>query len=167
MNKQNRGCLPGWIARIIAGIDSQSTGPTLPKMNINTKFITPAETNFYRVLSQVLGTRGIVLMQVSLGQLVYVPGSNNANSGRTTWWNKLSRRSIDFLICNPDTLRPMLAIELDEPSHARPRRQQRDEEVEQALRACGLPLIRVVTSRSYSTKEIADCVLPHIGRNTR
>ncbi len=161
MPEQRKGCLPACL-RFLASFGSQEPEPSLPKMMVNKKFITASEKNFYLVLRHVLGERGHVLAQVSLAQLIYLPGTNNTNPGRATWWNKLSRRSVDFLICDPDTLRPLVAIELDEPSHAKPKRQQRDMEVEQAFRAAGLPLLRVLAGRSYNTREIADCIAPYI-----
>jgi very-short-patch-repair endonuclease len=69
---------------------------------------------------------------------------------------------LDFVVCHPATLQPLVVIELDEPSHAEPRRQTRDEEVEAMLRKAGLPLLRVLTSRGYNTRELAETVLPHL-----
>ena len=162
MPGQRKGCLPTCL-RFLAAFGSREPEPSLPKMMINKKFITASEKNFFMVLRHVLSDRGHVLAQISLAQLIYLPGTNNSNQGRATWWNKLSRRSVDFLICDPDTLRPLVAIELDEPSHAKPKRQQRDDKVDKALRAAGLPLLRVLAGRSYNTKEIADCIAPYIG----
>ncbi len=160
MTQQNRGCLPPWLAKLISMFAADPPGPKFPKMNVNTKFITPAETNFYRVLAQVLGDRGVILMQVSMGQLIFLPGGEKSNPGRQAWFNKLSRRSLDFLICDPQTLRPLIAIELDEPSHDTPKRRQRDQEVNLAFKEVDLPLLRLRTKRSYNTQEIAGHLAP-------
>ena len=61
---------------------------------------------------------------------------------------------MDFVICDPASLWPKLVIELDEPSHVRPERQTRDEQVEAVLIAAGLPVVRVLTSRTYDTREL-------------
>src|SRR5258708_4799703 len=139
-----------------------SKGTALPKVQINKYFISDAEADFFRVLKRVVGDKGHILAQVSLRQLLWMPGSNQTNPGRTTWGNKIAARSVDFLICDPATLRPRLVIELDEPSHAKPERQTRDEEVESILRAAGLPCLRVLTSRTYDTRELAETVLPYL-----
>jgi hypothetical protein len=76
------------------------------------------------------------------------------HAGRASWQIKIHKRSIDFLICHPSTLEPLLAIELDEPSHARPERQSRDTEVEGLLIAADLPLIRMLSSRTWDTREL-------------
>jgi hypothetical protein len=136
-------------------------GAAMPKVQVNKFFVSNAEADFFRVLKRVVGDRGHVLAQVSLRQLLWMPGSNQTNPGRATWGNKIAARSVDFLICDPATLRPRLVIELDEPSHAKPERQTRDEEVEAILRAAGLPCLRVLTSRTYDTRELAETILSY------
>ncbi len=129
---------------------------------VSTKFVSRAEAGFFRVLHKVVGDRGHILGQISLSQLLFFPGSERSHPGRLGWHNKARGKTIDFLICDPATLRPRLAIELDEPSHAEPHRQTRDEEVELLLRVAGLPLIRVLTSRGYETRELWASISPHL-----
>ena len=116
------------------------------------------------VLVRVIGGRGHVLAQVSLRQLLWLPGTNQSNPGRSTWQNKIAAKSVDFVVSDPATLRPLVVIELDEPTHARPARQDRDEDVETMLRAAGLPYLRVLTSRTYDTRELAAVVAPYLAR---
>jgi len=61
----------------------------------------------------------------------------------------------------------LVTIELDEPSHATPKRQQRDLEVDKSLQAAGLPRLRVLAGRSYNTREIADCLAPYIEKRAQ
>jgi hypothetical protein len=162
-------CLVAAAVVIVAAVKSASQRPRakgihgrFPKVQVNKFFISNAEADFFRVLMGVVGDEGHILAQVSLRQLLWMPGSNQTNPGRAIWHNKIAARSIDFVICDPATLRPRLVIELDEPSHARPERQTRDDEVEAMLRAAGLPYLRVLTSRSYDTRELAETVLPYL-----
>ena len=53
---------------------------------------------------------------------------------------------------------PVMGVELDDASHARPDRQDRDEFVDQVFEAAGLPLLRVRAAASYSPQHIADLV---------
>jgi hypothetical protein len=78
---------------------------------VNRFFVTDAEANFFRVLRAVVGQRGHILAQVPLGRLVFFPGNNQSNPGRSAWQNKVSQKSIDFVVCEPQTLRPLVAIE--------------------------------------------------------
>jgi hypothetical protein len=157
------GCL-GIILRAL-GIHPASPGVEplqLPKVMVNKYFITNAEADFFRVLRSVVGDHGHILAQVSLRQLLWFPGNSQSNPGRGTWQNKAAAKSVDFVVCEYATLRPRLVIELDEPSHARPERQSRDEEVQMMLKGAKLPIIRVITSRSYNTRELADTILPYL-----
>jgi hypothetical protein len=154
-----RGCLAALIDAIVGR--SHASLNEVPDVRLNKYFVTLAEADFFRVLAEVVGERGHVLAQVSLRQLLWFPGKRHT-PGKTTWQNKVARRSLDFLVCDPATLRPLLAIELDEPSHATPERQTRDEEVALILERAGLPLIRVLTSRSYDTRELEVALSPYL-----
>jgi hypothetical protein len=68
------------------------------------------------------------------------------------------------VVCDPSTLRPLVAIDLHEESHVKPERQTRDEEVEALLRAAGLPVYGVLTTRTYDTRELEAMVKPHLSR---
>ena len=162
MGQENVGCL-GFLFRLFPGLlpdaDGGDTGPAeaeLPKVMVDKFFSTAAEADFFRVLRAVVGERGHILARVSLKQLLYFPGKGEA--GRQRWQNKVAQKSVDFVICDPNTLKPKLVIELDEPSHARPDRQTRDDEVEAILKAAGLPVVRVLTSRTYDTRELEAAV---------
>ena len=148
----------------LLGFASSEQAPTaaMPEIRISDRFMSPAEANFYRVLIKVVGDRGHVLAQVSLRQLLYLPGSNKSNPGRAAWQNKIAARSVDFLVCHSSTLRPLVVIELDEETHTKPERQTRDEEVEAVLRAAGLPLLRVLADRSYDTRELDATLAPYL-----
>jgi very-short-patch-repair endonuclease len=161
-SSEPQGCL-GMILRAL-GLELAGRGAGLQpaQVRVNKYFITNAEADFFRVLRVVVADRGHILAQVSLRQLLWLPGNNHSNPGRSAWQNKIAAKSVDFVICDPATLRPRLVIELDEPSHARPERQIRDEEVELMLNSAGLPFVRVITSRSYNTRELAATILPYL-----
>jgi hypothetical protein len=62
---------------------------------------------------------------------------------------------VDFLLCDPATMRPLAGIELDDASHARPDRQERDALVQKVFEAAGLPLVRFPAQRGYALAEVA------------
>lgn len=59
------------------------------------------------------------------------------------------------MLCDPKTLKPILAIELDDSSHRRPDRQERDAFVEKVFETARLPLARVPVRAAYDTRELA------------
>jgi hypothetical protein len=159
MNAEPKGCLVGFLANLFGGTE-RSPAAEMPKVMINKYFITNAERAFFLVLQTVVEDRARILCQVSLRQLLYLPGTNNP--GRQTWQNRIGAKSVDFLLCDPKTLRPLLAIELDDASHAKAERQTRDEHVHALLEAAGLAFVRVLVGRQYDVQELRATVLPHL-----
>ena len=162
MSRVPRGCLGFLFDRAPSVTVGVPPGP--PQVRVNKYFVSNAEADFFRVLMRVVAGRGHVLAQVSLRQLLWLPGTNQTNPGRSACQNKIAAKSVDFLVSDPATLRPLLVIELDEPTHARPERQDRDVEVEQLLQAAGLPFIRLLTGRTYDTRELSAAIDPHLPR---
>ena len=78
------------------------------------------------------------------------------------WLNKILAKHIDFVLCHPGTLEPVVCIELDDVSHNRPERIERDEFVNHAFESAGLPLIRIETQPQYKSREIRDLIEAHI-----
>ncbi|MGH7244064.1 MAG: DUF2726 domain-containing protein, partial [Phycisphaerales bacterium] len=100
----------------------------------------PGERAFFPALQQACATRSLIFAQVQLSKLIY------PRSGIPKWQsyqNKIDRKSVDFVLCHPQTLAPQLIIELDDKSHTREDRQQRDDFVNRALQAAGIPLLRI------------------------
>lgn len=80
--------------------------------------------------------------------------------GQKAWQNKIRAKSIDFLLCDTQSLRPVLGIELDDISHEKPERIVRDDEVDRVFAAANLPILHVKAARQYGTdlllKQIQD-----------
>jgi hypothetical protein len=55
---------------------------------------------------------------------------------------------------DPATTRVVIAIEVDDRSHAHPKRQARDLFVDRAMRAAGVPLLRVAAAASYPPAQV-------------
>ena len=57
-------------------------------------------------------------------------------------------------------MKPRLGIELDDASHERRDRQERDEFVEAVFKAAGLPLLRMPARRAYNLNEVRSMIEP-------
>ena len=154
---------PGCLAMIqrALGLTPKTAGPEPLLCHLRQHFLSPAELNFHRVLTGVVGDRLMICPKVSLGDLFYVKTSDR--SARTTWRNQIDRKHVDFLLCDPQTVRPLLGIELDDRSHRRPDRVKRDHLVDRVFAAAGLPLYRVPVLRSYNTRELAAALREQLG----
>jgi very-short-patch-repair endonuclease len=65
-----------------------------------------------------------------------------------TAFNKIACKHVDFVLCDKE-LNILLAIELDDSSHNRQDRKERDEIVNAAFRSAGLPLMREPAKHFY------------------
>lgn len=117
--------------------------------------ISRAEHQLYTVLSDLVGSELLIFPQIHLDRLV-----DHAVVGQN-WKGALShiqRKSVDFVLCDPRTLSPLLAIELDDASHHAKERVQRDREVERILGGAGLPLLRIPARATYLSADIATLI---------
>jgi hypothetical protein len=107
------------------------------------------------VLQDAVGARYAVCPKVALRDLVFVaqPQRNMA------YVNKVQGKHVDFVLCDPYTMRPVAAVELDDSSHSRADRRERDEFVNRALEAAGLPVIRQRAARRYEPRALREAVL--------
>ena len=116
-------------------------------------FLSPAERSFYLVLRQAVGDWALICPKVSLGDLFYAKtGDRGENQAMA---NRISRKHVDFLLCDLATVQPLLGLELDDRSHQRPERQERDRLVERTFAVAGLPLARLPVQHAYNTAELA------------
>jgi len=94
-----------------------------------------------------------IMVQVPLASLITVRKGLD-NSTRQKWRNKIDRKTIDFVIVDK-RFRPIVALELDDSSHAKPNRQTRDAIVEGAFEDAGVRLVRIPGRGKYEVAEIA------------
>ena len=123
-------------------------------------FLSPAEHSFFMVLKSIVSDTALISIKVGLGDLFYARASDPSKFRIYT--NKIDRKHVDFLLCDPRTVHPIAGIELDDKSHQRSDRQARDEFVEHVFAAAKLPLIRVPAKHSYSTTELQALLKPYL-----
>ena len=98
------------------------------------------ERRFFEELKEMVPSNYVVFPQVMLCSLVEVQ-----LKGRDSWRyrNRISQKSLDFVLFEKPYYRPVLAIEYDGKTHDSWSRKRRDEFVDGLLRSCGLPILRV------------------------
>lgn len=152
---ETRDQRPGCLGRILQALGLQPQTETEPELpyHLVEDFLSPAELSFYHVLLQVVGEQVTISTKVSLGDLFYAKTGDRGENLR--YRNKIDRKHVDFLLCDSKTMQPLMGIELDDASHNRQSRQERDVFVNQVFEAAGLPLVRVPAQASYAPREIA------------
>lgn len=127
-------------------------------------FLSPAELSFYQVLRTTLAGRATLSAKVALADLFWVKSPGDASRFRI-YTNKIDRKHVDFLLCDPATMQPLLGIELDDKSHQREDRRDRDEFVDQVFAAAKLPLLHIPAKRAYVVVELATQLAPYLGES--
>ncbi len=144
---ENKGCLFSLLGLLFPQGKKEGASP----YRVRDDFLSPAESSFYRVLLLACGGQFLVFPKVRLVDILFV------QKGVEKWQshhNRISNRHTDFLLCNPQTLRPSLAVELDDGSHNRSDRKERDAFVDQAFKAAGLPLLHVPAKNTYDAQQL-------------
>ena len=126
---------------------------------------TPAERAFLGVLELALPEGYRVFAKVRLADLVKVRGGLKP-SARQAAFNRISRKHVDFVLCRADGLSIVGAVELDDGSHARSDRLDRDLFLDKALEAAGIPLMRFRAGHSYTVEALKQEIGKALGTDT-
>ena len=114
--------------------------------------MTKSENDFFRMLNNVAGDRYFIFPQAHLSAILdeRVKGQNWKAAFR-----HINGKSVDYVLCDRQTLKPVYAVELDDYTHTYKHRQERDSEVERIFQSAGIPLVRFGDYKTLTEDEIA------------
>lgn len=161
VRKEKQGCL-SVIFPFLKRSQKETTLKELP-YRLRDDFLSPAEFSFYKILSSLGGARLTVQSKVRLADVFFVSRPNE----NMTYFSKIAQKHIDFLVCDSVTMKPLLGIELDDSSHNRDDRQERDGYVDRVFEAAGLPLLRLPVQQEYNTRDVAAKIAPLLKEKIR
>ena len=143
----------------------ESGQTTFPYQAIPTLF-TPAERSFLGVLDQAIDADYRIFGKVRAADVMSV----KKGMDRSEWqkaFNRIRSKHFDFVICRASDSSIVLLIELDDKSHQKTQRVNRDHFIEKATAAAGIPLLRVPCQRSYSVQEVSSLIATHIPKTNK
>jgi hypothetical protein len=112
------------------------------------------EAAFYFALRAAIRGRFLIAFKVRLADLITcAKGAWEAGFGHL-----IARQHLDFVLCDARSTEVVLAIELDDRSHALRRRKDRDDFVNKALAAAGISLVRIRAAARYDTTAIGAAI---------
>jgi hypothetical protein len=90
----------GRLAALFGQGGGRAPTPQAPVYRLREDFLSTTELSFFRALE--IGTRGrfLVLPKVNLGDVFFSP------TRRLGDWNRINMKHVDFLLCDPQTIRP-------------------------------------------------------------
>lgn len=142
------------------------------------RVLSPAESSFHGVLGQALpiltatagkDTPPLLLAKVRLADIFDVDATlikaapEKRRGAAQSAQNRVAQKHVDFLLCAPDTTRPLLLIELDDASHERQSRKDRDAFVDRAAASAGIPVLHVKAAAAYQPRAIAAEMMAAMG----
>lgn len=133
--------------------------PAQPAYRLRDDFLTPTEADFFGALREATDGRWLVMSKVRLADLVHPPGGREWQAA----WNKISRKHVDFVLCDPATVQPLVVIELDDRSRRRADRVERDAFVDRVFADANLPLLHVPVRRAYDPRALRSLMLESLG----
>jgi len=113
--------------------------------------LTDAERAFFVRLRQAVGSELEIFPKVRLIDVVEPRGSGGDRQGAR---NRVIQKHVDFLLVRASDSYPVAAVELDDRTHGRPDRQERDRLIEEILRSVGLPLIRFRVQADWDPAQV-------------
>jgi hypothetical protein len=117
-------------------------------------FLSEGEHAFFQVLLQSAHPASHISCKVRLADLVAFPG--DALRARNT----INQKHVDFVVCDRESMCPFRVIELDDATHARRDRRERDALVDQYLGEAGIAVTHVPAAGRYRPADLAALTEP-------
>lgn len=112
--------------------------------------LTKNEWVFYKKLKPVCDKYDLhILSKIRFADLVEVKDSVDKKE-RIKYFNRISRKHIDFVLCKPENLQVVALIELDDKSHDNTNRAERDSFVDKVCAVSGYKMVHI---RNYEEIE--------------
>lgn len=115
--------------------------------------LSAAELRYFHVLVAAVPPTLHVFSKVRLADLVSWPSNAWREFGAP-----VSGKHLDFVIADQDS-RILACVELDDRSHDRRDRRQRDAFVDDVLSAAGIPVVHVKAAARYDIRELTGSIL--------
>ena len=115
------------------------------------QFMSMPELALFRTLQEMVGRRYVICPKVGMNDIFYIVRPNE----NVHFFNKIFRKHVDFLLCDPKTLQPVFAIELVKPVGKSETRES-DQFLGDLFLSAGLPLVHVMSSENYLEGDLAE-----------
>ena len=123
-----------------------------------------AEEGVFRKLVDLCEDQCYVIPQVHLSSLFeHKIRGQKYNAA----FSHINGKSVDFVLLDQESLKPLCAIELDDSSHNAAERQERDQEVERIFAAAKFPLVRLTQAMASSREKVGEAIMSAVNAPTK
>ena len=118
------------------------------------KLLTDGELAFYTVLRQTLPSHMAISLKVRLADVL----DCSSAARQQGYFAKVSQKHLDFVLYDITTTQILAAIELDDKTHQRRDRQNRDQFLNEAMATAGVKLLRIPAAAKYDARSIQSLI---------
>ena len=142
----------GWLAQFLKAMQKKGRGAG-NRYESQKALMSPGELKFFGALEAAVGSRYRVFAKVRLADIVQ-PTKTGDNRAWYSAFGVIKSKHVDFVVCDPESLEFRLVVELDDKSHERSDRAERDQKVDEILAQAGIPVLHFPARPAYSIEEI-------------
>lgn len=113
------------------------------------QFLSFPELSLFSVLQEMAEGRYVICPKVALNDIFYIQRPNE----NVHFYHKLFRKHVDFLLCEPEGMKPAFGVELIKPI-AKEETRSTDQYMEDLFLSAGLPLVHVRSSEKYKLADL-------------
>lgn len=125
------------------------------------ELFTPAEKNFLRALDRAIGSRYRVFGKCRIADVVLPQKSLSKKKWNRHFWS-VSSKHFDYVIADKTTLEVLCVIELNDSSHNKTDRAQRDVMIEEVCKSANLHLLWVKAQKRYDITALSEQITDSI-----
>lgn len=127
-----------------------------------THIMTKREENFFLLLCDIFRDKCYIIPQVHLSALLEHRIKGQSWKGA---FSHINGKSVDYVLLRSRDLSVLCAVELDDSTHDKVERMERDREVGWMLGLADIPLVRLRTPENMSKQEIVDAFAKIINKS--
>ena len=125
--------------------------------------MTSRDNECFKILNEIFSSKWFVVPQVHLSALLdYRVKGQNWNAA----FRHINGKSVDFVLIGKESYKVICVIELDDSTHSRSDRIERDAEIERMFKESRIPLARICRFESMTKSEIAKVITDAINANS-
>ena len=114
-------------------------------------FMSRPELALYRALVELVERHYIICPKVALNDIFYIVRPNE----NVNFFNKIFRKHVDFLLCEPTTFKPAFGVDLVKPI-AKNETRETDQFMEDLFLSAGIPLVHIPTNEQYRITDLVE-----------
>ncbi len=144
-----------WLCAIVLGIlwfnTHNKVNTAQYKYSAKPSVMTKREETVYRKLVEVFDAKFYIIPQVHLSALLEhkIKGQNWQRA-----FQHINGKSVDYILLNKSTLKPVCTVELDDCTHNCDARKRRDAKIERIFKDAQIPLVRFKNIDNLSNQEV-------------